>query len=802
MTLHETQLALEIEMVELGKERYFNALEARGTDVSQPGSALIANAVERIALTLASNIEGFAAGKAGKYARTVLDKIGTVDPQVCAYIALRRSVHAEGVSGRGEPLTTVAVSVGALIEEHVVFESFRAAEGGLARWWEDRAKHTNHLGHARKVMRAGAQGNGAEMDWTEEEKLKVGLYLIDLLIDTGLVKVTDEPMKKGVRSMLQLGDEVREFLSRAHEACALAAPFTLPMVIPPQPWTSPFEGGYLTRRTSLMTGRISKAAVDDLASADLRQVYSALNAIQDTPWRVNAPVLAVLEGLINSPAGAPGVPPAEDEPLPPRPTDIPSDVAISDLSEDQQRRLGEWRKVTKEAHDARAKRFSQRSALAQKLYVARRFADFEAIYFPHQIDSRGRVYPVSAGLNPQGDDLAKALLTFADGLPLGEDGAYWLAVHIANSWGEDKVTLDERAQWTLDNEELILEVALNPLDTVEQWACADKPWCFLAAAFEWAGYVLSGRSEEFVSHLPVAMDGSCSGLQHFSAALRDEVGGTAVNLVPTGKVEDIYTEVANRVNARLNSSTCGDDLLPWRGKVDRKTVKQPCMTYAYSSTVSGMRDMILAATAKKDAADQPQGDLFALCSKLTPVVRECIEETVIAAASGMAFLKEVAGIATDEGKVLRWVAPSGLPVHQRKTRPESQRVSVWYSGQRTQLRLMSSGTVLDKTGQKNAVAANWVHSMDAAHLMAVVNEAVREEIFSFAMIHDSFGTHAGAITDLNQIIRETFVQQYEVDRLAEFRAAMAEQLATELPALPPMGSLDLGAVRGSDYFFA
>jgi DNA-directed RNA polymerase len=44
---------------------------------------------------------------------------------------------------------------------------------------------------------------------------------------------------------------------------------------------------------------------------------------------------------------------------------------------------------------------------------------------------------------------------------------------------------------------------------------------------------MSGRSEEFVSHLPVAFDGSCNGLQNYSMMLRDEVGGAATNLVPS-----------------------------------------------------------------------------------------------------------------------------------------------------------------------------------------------------------------------------------------------------------------------------
>jgi hypothetical protein len=40
------------------------------------------------------------------------------------------------------------------------------------------------------------------------------------------------------------------------------------------------------------------------------------------------------------------------------------------------------------------------------------------------------------------------------------------------------------------------------------------------------------QPEEYPSSLPVHMDGSCNGLQHYAALGRDEAGGRAVNLLP------------------------------------------------------------------------------------------------------------------------------------------------------------------------------------------------------------------------------------------------------------------------------
>lgn len=72
-----------------------------------------------------------------------------------------------------------------------------------------------------------------------------------------------------------------------------------------------------------------------------------------------------------------------------------------------------------------------------------------------------------------------------------------------------------------------------------------------------------------------------------------------------------------------------------------------------------------------------------------------------------------------------------------------------------------------------------------------------------AMIHDSFGTHAGNAAALSTLLRRAFIDQYtEVDVLATFRDEIAAQLPEELrqllPELPTKGSLNLEAIMDSD----
>jgi DNA-directed RNA polymerase, mitochondrial len=46
-------------------------------------------------------------------------------------------------------------------------------------------------------------------------------------------------------------------------------------------------------------------------------------------------------------------------------------------------------------------------------------------------------------MNPQSDDIGRSLLEFAEGKPLGERGAYWLAIQLANCYWKKKVSFDK-----------------------------------------------------------------------------------------------------------------------------------------------------------------------------------------------------------------------------------------------------------------------------------------------------------------------------------------------------------------------
>jgi DNA-directed RNA polymerase len=447
------------------------------------------------------------------------------------------------------------------------------------------------------------------------------------------------------------------------------------------------------------------------------------------------------------------------------------------------------------------------------LTIAERMAPETALYFPYTLDFRGRIYAQVPFLNPQGHDIAKGLLTFAHGKPIGDgSGPGWLAIHGANVYGFDKASLEERIAWVETHREVILACARDPLGE-SFWQDADSPWMFLAFCFEWAGYMRDGAA--FVSCLPIALDGSCNGIQHFSAMLRDAVGGAAVNLVPGDKPSDIYATVANltALKLRLLSSTIGGVEAGWAKLwgdfgIDRKITKRPVMVLPYGGTYMACKDYVEDAVLERGPAPIKDRKEFNKATHfLAKQVWSAIGETVIGARECMSWLQSCARLAAKTNLPINWVTPTGLMVQQAYRSTKMQQVKCRLFDKEVKLKLAVETDDIDGSKQVQGIAPNFVHSMDASALVACVNLSVGNGVSSFAMVHDSYGTLAADTDMLGACLRHAFVDMYkENDVLEQFREGIVAMLPPDLKAkvapCPAKGSLDLDQVLKSDFFFA
>lgn len=131
--------------------------------------------------------------------------------------------------------------------------------------------------------------------------------------------------------------------------------------------------------------------------------------------------------------------------------------------------------------------------------------DEEGFYYPHNLDFRGRAYPMHPHLNHLGSDLCRGILEFAEGRFLGKSGLQWLKIHLANLYagGVDKLSYEGRLAFTENHFEDIFDSADKPLEGRRWWLKAEDPLQCLAVCITLTEALRSSSPETFISHIPV-----------------------------------------------------------------------------------------------------------------------------------------------------------------------------------------------------------------------------------------------------------------------------------------------------------
>tara|TARA_B110000977_G_scaffold92021_1_gene122003 strand:- start:260 stop:1918 length:1659 start_codon:yes stop_codon:yes gene_type:complete len=544
--------------------------------------------------------------------------------------------------------------------------------------------------------------------------------------------------------------------------------------------------------------------IEKFNQRDVSVEYKCVNALQHTPWRVNSFVCDVLRTAWNSGQQWQGLPPRDNAPVPP----YPFAVDPKFLREDQKAEFKEFKSKRNKIYTENARNLSRRIQVERTIQLAEEYLAHDDFWFVWQLDFRGRKYPVESFLSPQNADYSKALLEFSQSVTMDSAAsAKWLAIHGANVFGVDKVSLEDREMWAYMNTENAISVYNDPLGS-KWWQEADKPWQALAWCKEWAEYnIARAAGEPYETRLPCASDGSCNGLQHLSAMLRDYEGGRAVNLTPSKEPQDIYSDVAAKATALLEK----EGTLMARQLLEigicRKICKRPVMIVPYSGTRHSCRDYIMEALEEKCKGRNPWGDNFFQPSLyLSGFVWQAISEVIVSAFDAMKYIKEIAKLYVENGLSFSWETPTNLLVRQHYPNSTSKRVKSHLNGSLVSLRYRETDdTSIDKRKMLSGASPNFVHSLDAAALTITVSKCLDAGITDFAMVHDSYGTHSPNMPLLNDELRKAFVEMYEEhDVLLNLYTSAVAALPKEVlvPPPPAKGTLDLKEVLQSDYFFA
>lgn len=837
--LIEEQIELEKKMTQLSIDNYRRELEKAkqggNFGCTSVASQLISRVLDDFVEGIREYIGDFESGKAirSTIAADVITRLGDLD--VIAYLTCKTILNSVMTK---MSIQALYKAIGQSIEDEYKMREYKQENSHYYKSIQEDLNRRGAKANRKKNITTGVFNKRLDFHldkWSMTEKFQTGMVLTKIFVETtGIVEFEDVFKKKRHYKYVIPTKELITWIDNMNEKLEVMQPLFLPMVCQPKEWTGVFEGGYISpylKRNKLVKNN-SKEYLQKLQTASMPLVYEAINHLQNTQWQVNKRVLDVVKALWEEGRAVAELPDREDEPLIPFP--YPDREKDTVWNEEEIEVVKKWKRDTYEIHKRNVQKRSVRLLVSNIIRIATQFEKYESIYFPYQMDFRGRLYPIPVLLQPQGSDLAKGLLHFAQGKPIDSNSIKWLQIHGANVFGYDKESYDKRIEWTRAREQDILSYVQNPLLN-RGWTQADKPFQFLAFCFEYSDYL--NNPDTFRTHIPIQLDGTCNGLQHYSALLRDEIGGKTVNLLNSDKPNDIYATVAHKLEEKLNVIKNNGDFIHHNNGslsnngnnkfdnsnlakswltlgINRKLTKRPVMVLPYGGTLLSCREYIQEYLTDNYSlnfiwkhfgyGDNPNDCAFKVSSWLSKYLWQSIQDTLKSAIVGMDYLKKVARIVSKKQPYIEWLTPAGLLVHQAYKARKHKEIKTELFGSILKVNVNIDQETPDIQRQLNGICPNFIHSLDAACLMLYLVKCKQAGIEGFMTVHDCYGTYAADTNMSAKLLRESFVEIYRQPILENFTQDVLSELEVneaDLPQLPQKGSLDIEDVLHSDYFF-
>lgn len=787
------QFKLEAEAARLGAERLRERTRADEQREYSSGTLwgrkLIDQQIAAIADEITITSKKVRLGTAVPGGVRIMEAVQQIEPEVLAAIAAKRTLDMIGMGKTDQgkfknTYTNVCVAIGAAVEAEARF-----------RWYELKApkewgavkaryfKSTTGTSQKARVASIMMKRRGFSWDqWLQPKRLSVGAWLLNCVasrVKWFTTKHRNLKNKKNALHLVEMSDELFDLKATIMALAELQAPLTWPMVTAPVDWEPRQAGGYLTNESrqqfSLIRGSKGPLTLG-------KTCYDMLNTLQRVAYRINPVTLALMHQLEDREQSLGSFVLQANQLTPEKPD-----------TEDEET-IFAWRKECTDIHNRNASLKGRRYRTLETITTANRFAAEPEIYIPWSYDWRGRVYPIPTFMSPQGTDMEKSLYLFAKARPVTEDAKRWLAIQVANCAGKDKLSLEDRVQWTKDNEFTITAIAKDPLGSLHLLEEFDDPWCGLAACSEFYHCVITGEQTE--TSLPVATDATCSGLQHLSAMTLDAATGHLVNVTCTPQPQDAYKAVLKRTLELLRPGH--PDLADWAEEVGRSLAKRVVMTVPYAAEERSNRGYILKAVREHED-NKPKDQQRRMDSKqlgiITKTMLKAMKEVVPGPLQVMEWAKLAARdfLNNTDKEVIEWTSPSGFPVRQDKRKLNLVRIKTQLLGDVVKTLVGDGFKEVAITKHMSGIMPNFIHSCDAA----LLHNSFAGFDQPFTLIHDSILTTATDMGYMSEVIRDEFVKIYEEYPLK----MLSEVLGVELPEGMIVGDMDISACRNSVYFF-
>jgi DNA-directed RNA polymerase len=610
---------------------------------------------------------------------------------------------------------------------------------------------------------------------------------VELLIQADLIHeeiIINRTEKNRQFKILSLNKNILELFgnNRIH-----VVPLKLPMIVEPKPYTSKELGGFLLNGVenteSLL---IDKANYKESSTIKENIIYSMVNNMSKTPYRVNKEVLDFIQihgikyGLIE-------------------------DVT----------KYHEFEFIKRTKRQDTVYRSYRSKLILEKniLGVANTYLNV-SMYFPLRLDQRGRIYCEPLYFNYQSTELAKALISFAKpGIIHRKDKLTidYLKSYGANCYGNglDKKSYSKRVDWFNKNIEDVLDYKNGILLTKAKNKCLFLAFCMEYVRFT---HFLEQDSLEFQTYLPIQLDATCNGFQHLALLSNETKMFKELNISKTSKKDDpkdFYTFMINALNIMFKDKSESLDVtdddresylrliaFPW----NRKYIKYAIMTWPYNATLTTIVKYIKDTLKVCDFTEEEyeivknninykknkqtelitnvvhwyglptqsipkrllnDRDIFLLGNAIKDIITKYFPKIIKLSD----YLLNVASICASLGIPITWSLPNGLHIKQSYLATKTATIKPFtFIKSSFKLRITDKNN-FDISKQKTALMPNLIHSLDSTSLSLLYDRFFysHKPFVNFYAIHDCFTTTCDKVESLINLLKIVYLNLYTED---------------------------------------
>ena len=236
--------------------------------------------------------------------------------------------------------------------------------------------------------------------------------------------------------------------------------------------------------------------------------------------------------------------------------------------------------------------------------------------------------------------------------------------------------------------------------------------------------------------------------------------------------------------------------------IKRGFVKKPVMTESYGSSTAGKAKKILEDLEGVGILSELDEDSrYIIAFQLTKVLEKALTSVSDSPQKYKKWMKSYAKEIAKTNSAIKWKTSLGLEVEQVEYKSKKVKVSIG-KGRKVEFKVYTDE--IDTREHSKGLSPNFIHSLDATHLMMSINGLKQVGINDVITVHDSFATHANDVGKMSKVLRKAFVALHKKEILEELTEFFYERFEVEKKEIPYVDeeNFNLEEIMNSEYFFA